>query len=102
MKYISISETNDIGFKDDDINIIIKTDIPISDEIYNMFFEQQSIGKQFKIKNLDGATFEEIFEEYQPTSDVTNDELLSETDELKQRIAQLEAIVETLLKDKQG
>jgi hypothetical protein len=65
MKYISISEDNKICFKDDDINIILNTDKPISDELYNMFFEQQSMGKSFKLKNIDGTTFEEIFEEYQ-------------------------------------
>lgn len=102
MKYISISENNDICFKDDDINIITKTDTPISYEIYNMFFEQQSIGKQFKIKDIDGETFEEIFEEYQPTNDDLEEKPLSETEELKQRVAQLEAMVQTLLEEKQS
>jgi hypothetical protein len=102
MRYISIGKNNDICFKDDDINIITNADTPISDEIYNMFFEQQSIGKQFKLKNIDGKTFEEIFEEYQPTNDDLDDQPLSETDELKQRIAKLEAMVETLLQERQN
>ena len=104
MRYISISETNDICFKDGDINIITNADMPISDEIYNMFFEQQSIGRQFKIKNIEGTTFDDIFEEiqYEIIEDNLNEQLLSETDELKQRIAKLEAMVEALLKEKQG
>lgn len=104
MRYISISENNDICFKDDDINIITNMDVPISDEIYNMFFEQQSIGKQFKVKDIEGTTFEEIFEEiqYEVIEEILDEQPLSETDELKQRIAKLEAMVEALLKDKQS
>ena len=102
MKYISISETNDICFKDDNINTIIDTDIPVSDEIYTMFFEQQSAGKQFKIKNLKGTTFEDIFEEYQPASEDLEELPLSDTEELKQRVAQLEAVIQTLLNEKQS
>ena len=102
MKFMSTNELNEVCFKDDSINIITDKDVLISDEIYAMFFEQQSIGKQFKIKNIKGETFEDIFEEYQPTYENLNEQSTSETDELKQRIAQLEAIVETLLKDKQN
>lgn len=102
MRYISISENNDICFKDDDINIITDMDKPISDEIYNMFFEQQSMGKQFKIKDIKGVTFEEIFEEYQPTNENLDEQPLSETEELKQRVAQLEAMVQALLNEKQS
>ena len=102
MKFITINDLNEICFKDDDINIITDRDQPISDEIYAMFFEQQSMGKQFKIKDLQGTTFEEIFEEYQPTNDGVNEQPISETEELKQRVAQLEAMVEALLNDKQS
>lgn len=102
MKFIATNDLNDICFKDDSINIITDEDRPISDEIYAMFFEQQTIGKQFKIKNFQGETFEEIFEEYQPTNDDLNEQPLSETEELKQRVAQLEAMVEALLNDKQS
>ena len=102
MKFIAISDLNEICFKDDSINIITETDRPISDEIYAMFFEQQSMGKQFKIKDFRGTTFEEIFEEYLPTNDALDEQPISETEELKQRVAQLEAMVETLLKDRQS
>ena len=102
MKFIATNELNEICFKDDSINIITDKDVLISDEIYVMFFEQQSIGKQFKIKNLNGTTFEDIFEEYQPTYENLNEQTTSETDELKQRIAKLEAMVETLLQEKQN
>lgn len=102
MKFVGVNNLNEICFKDDSINIITDMDEPISDEIYNMFFEQQSTGKQFKIKNINGTTFEEMFEEYHPINDNLDDQPTSETDELKQRIAKLEAMVETLLKDKQS
>ena len=102
MKFMSTNDLNEICFKDDSINIITDIDRMISDEIYAMFFEQQSMGKQFKIKDLQGTTFEEIFEEYQPTNDDVNEPQLSETEELKQRVSQLEAMVEALLNDKQS
>jgi hypothetical protein len=102
MKFVGVNDLNEICFKDDSINIITDMDEPISDEIYNMFFEQQSIGKQFKIKDIQGATFEEIFEEYQQTHEDVDEQPLSETDELKQRIAKLEAMVEALLQEKQN
>lgn len=102
MKFVGVNNSNEICFKDDSINIITDMDKPISDEIYNMFFEQQSMGKQFRPKNIDGTTFEEVFEEYQPINDDLDEQPMSETDELKQRIAKLEAMVETLLKDKQS
>ena len=50
MKFISTNEFNELCFKDDSINIIADEDVLISDEIYAMFFEKQSIGKQFKVK----------------------------------------------------
>ena len=102
MKYISIIENNYVCFKDDNINIITDGDIPVSDEIYAMFFEQQSYGKQFNIKNIQGTTFEEIFEEYQLENEKLENQKLSETDELKQRIANLEATVEALLRERQN
>ena len=102
MKFIAINELNEICFKDDSINIITDTDRLISDEMYAMFFEQQSIGKQFKIKNFHGSTFEDIFEEYQPTNDMLDEQPISETEELKQRVAQLEAMVAALLNEKQS
>ena len=102
MKFVTINDLNEICFKDDNINNITDTDTPISDEIYAMFFAQQTMGKQFKIKNITGITFEEIFEEYQPIEDNSNDDFISATDELKQRIAKLEAMVEALLQEKQN
>lgn len=63
--YISL-EGNKFGFKDPDIHEILPTDVQISDEIYNRYFELQSQGKQFKINNINGVTFEEIFEEVIP------------------------------------
>ena len=99
MKFIATNEFNEVCFKDDSINIITDEDVLISYEIYSMFFEQQSTGKQFKIKNLQGKTFEEIFEEYQPEIGDSDDQPLSEIDELKQRISELEAIIKSIKVD---
>lgn len=52
------------GFKHPKINTILENDVKISDEIYNEFFKRQEAGKQFKVKNKNGETFEEIFEEF--------------------------------------
>lgn len=51
----------EFGFKHPKINKILPDDIEISDEIYNRFFEEQEKGKQFKVVNKQGTTFEEIF-----------------------------------------
>lgn len=51
------------SFKHDRINKINENDVLIEDEIYNKFFKMQSEGKQFRVKNKNGITFEEIFEE---------------------------------------
>jgi hypothetical protein len=72
----------DITFKTPEIHEILESDVKISDEIYNRFFELQSQGKQFKIKDMNGTTFEEIFVEVipdaipQPKSEL---EILKET-----------------------
>lgn len=65
MKYIFVDGKN-FGFKTDEIHEITETDKQISDEIYNKFFELQSQGKQFKIKDIHSAIFNEIFEEVIP------------------------------------
>lgn len=51
------------GFKHPAINEITNDDVKISNEIYCRFFEEQKQGKQYKVKNKLGKTFEEIFEE---------------------------------------
>lgn len=65
MKYIFVNEDG-FGFKDPEINEILERDVQISDEIYNTFFNLQSDGKQFKIKEINGVTFWDIFEEVIP------------------------------------
>lgn len=53
----------EFGFKHIKINTINELDRPISKDVYNKFFKEQERGKQFRIKNNNGDTFEEIFEE---------------------------------------
>lgn len=62
MKYI-ISTDGQIGFKDDRVNDILPSDTLISDGVYIQFFKMQEQGKQYTIKDIKGATFEEIFTE---------------------------------------
>lgn len=101
MYYITMCEDS-FGFKVPDIHIITEEDKYISDEVYNRFFEEQAQGKSLRLKDINGTIFEEIFEEYQPTSDDLDEQSLSETEELKQRVAQLEAMVQALLNEKQS
>ena len=101
MHYITICEDS-FGFKVPDIHIITDEDKLISDDIYNHFFEEQAQGKSFRLKDINGTTFEEIFEEYQPVNEDLDEQPLSETEELKQRVAQLEAMVQALLNEKQS
>ena len=61
MYYLSNADEN-IGFKVEGIHEILSTDVKISDELYAEFFEMQNAGNQYAIKNIDGTTFEEIFE----------------------------------------
>ena len=60
--YLSGNEL-DFGFKHPKINKIEEDDGSISNEIYRRFLEEQELGKEFKVKNKNGETFEEIFEE---------------------------------------
>ena len=62
MYYLSGSGEN-FTFKHKKIHKILEDDVLISDEVYNRFFELQEQGKQFIVKNKNGSTFEEIFEE---------------------------------------
>ena len=101
MYYITICEDR-FGFKVSDIHIITDEDKLISDDIYNRFFEEQAQGKSLKLKDINGTTFEEIFEEYQPINEDLDEQSVSETEELKQRVAQLEAMVQALLNEKQS
>lgn len=100
--YYIFKNGDDFGFKCDEIHEITESDVLINDEIYQRFFDIQCGGKLLRVKDINGTTFEEIFEEYQPVNDTLEEQPLSETEELKQRVAQLEAMVQALLEDKQS
>ena len=70
MYYLRIEENN-FGFVVSGIHTILATDIPVSNKDYNKFFELQSQGKQFRIKNPKGKTLFEILEEYTPVLENT-------------------------------
>ena len=66
MYYLRL-ENNSFGFVKEGIHEINDTDIMISPEDYNSFFELQSQGKQFKIKeNPTGTGLFDYLEEYAP------------------------------------
>lgn len=87
MRYLFLSEEG-FGFKSNDINEISDTDIPISEEVYQKFFEMQSQGKQFRVLNPNGTTFPEMFEEIAPIIDVAP---IMPTD--RERIEELENLM---------
>ena len=79
--YYIFQNGDDFGFKCDEIHEITESDILISDEIYRQFFDvlcgnEGCCGKSLRIKNINGTTFEEIFEEYMPEYVETTEEKL--------------------------
>lgn len=84
--YLSITG----GFKHPNMNEILSTDVEISDEMYNKRIELESQGKMFKIKDINGATFEEIFEEYTIESEPTAP---SEIEVLQEQVTDLQSVI---------
>lgn len=98
-KYYLRIEDNNFGFLVEDIHAIKDRDIRISNEDYKTFFELQSKGKQFRLK--DKPTGNELFdyiEEYIP-EDVSKEIGPSETDILKEKVNALEKENADLLLD---
>lgn len=98
-KYYLRIEDNNFGFLVEDIHTIKDRDIRISNEDYKTFFELQSKGKQFRLK--DKPTGNELFdyiEEYTP--EITPiDPVPNETDILKEKVDILEKENADLLLD---
>lgn len=67
MMYLSVNNTG-FCFKDPNANEILPTDILVSHDIYDEFLKSQ--GSQLRVKNSNGQTFDEIFEEVEPPPDV--------------------------------
>jgi hypothetical protein len=40
--------------------------VAVNEDVINRYFEEIQTGKVFKIKNIEGKDFEEIFKEYEP------------------------------------
>lgn len=89
-KYLTVNQDGSFGFKDSVINQILGTDISISDDIYNQFFELQSQGKQFHINNQNGSSFNEIFIEYIP-------EPVTQPPSIEERLSASEAAISALM-----
>ena len=88
--YYIFQNGDDFGFKCDEIHEITEFDILISNEIYQQFFDTQCCGKSLRIKDINGTTFEEIFEEYMPEYvETTEDKLIR----LKARLLETDHMV---------
>lgn len=61
--YLYKVDEDKFGFKDKDIHDILPGDVEISQEIYDQLINNQSQGKQYRLKNINGLTLEEIFED---------------------------------------
>ena len=98
MYYLRIEENN-FGFVLEGLHEIKETDISITNADYDMFFDLQAKGKQFRLKEV--PTGKELFdyvEEYTP--EVTPiDPVPSETDILKEKVNVLEKENADLLLD---
>ena len=90
MYYIFQTE-NDFGFKCDEIHEITEIDVAISDDVHQRFLYEQAQGRTFVIKNINGVTFDEIFEEVVELVETPQEKLfrlegeLRETDHLMVR-----------------
>lgn len=125
MYYVFEDEHGRPGFKIEGQNEIdYETDCPISKEVYDKFFELQGKGTSFKLKDaavvelqvllenyittLNSFKFEDIFEEYTPEippevqAEIEAEQAkANEVEDLKTQVAELQAMVQTLLKDNQ-
>lgn len=86
MKYYLRINANEFGFVIEGINTVLDTDIQISEEEYNTFFNMQSQGKQFRVKQqATGNSLFDYIEEYIPEFNI---EPPSEIDLLKEEVLQ--------------
>lgn len=98
MYYLRIEENN-FGFVLEGLHEIKETDISITNADYDMFFDLQAKGKQFRLKEV--PTGKELFdyvEEYTPEINQV-DPVPSETDILKEKVNVLEKENADLLLD---
>lgn len=98
MYYLRIEENN-FGFVLEGLHKIKETDISITNADYDMFFDLQAKGKQFRLKEV--PTGKELFDYVQEyTPEVTPiDPVPSETDILKEKVNVLEKENADLLLD---
>lgn len=92
MKYLRI-DNDSFGFVTDEIHDILSTDKPITEEDYREFFELQSKGKQFRLREKPkGTSLFDYVEEYTPTP------IIDTTPTIEDRISALEmAMLESLV-----
>ena len=87
-KYYLRIEENSFGFVVEGIHEIKETDIYITQEEYNKFFELQSEGKQFRLKEVpSGEGLFDYLEEYVPEIVVDN------TPNMEERMKALESVM---------
>ena len=99
MQYLRISDDG-FGFLDDRVHLILESDIQITSEEYEKFFEMQSAGKSFRLKektNSSSSLFDliETFEQKQIKKELTIGDLKSELNMLQEKLLELEQKIKT-------
>lgn len=61
MYYLTIID-GAVGFKVIGIHDILASDVPISDDLHNEYLYNNSLGNNYKVKNINGTDFDSIFE----------------------------------------
>lgn len=109
-KYLRINEDS-FGFVVKGIHSLLPTDIEVSEEEYNKFFEMQSEGKQFRLKTKQEKSLglfgyvEEFIDETQihipSETELLQEEILKQTEyivEMDYRLAKLEMDTQEVVK----
>lgn len=91
-------EKNEFGFVNEQMHKIIETDIEISDEDYNKFFESQSSGVCYRLKKTStGSSLFDFIEEYEPEQpEVKSEGIFEEIKALKEENLQLKVAIAEL------
>jgi len=99
MQYLRISDDG-FGFLDDRVHLILESDIQITPEEYEKFFEMQSAGESFRLREkMDSSSslfdFIETFEPKQDEKELTIGDLKSELNMLQEKLLELEQKIKT-------
>lgn len=96
--YLRIDNGNFYFIVDDGLSEILNTDIEITEENYNKFFDLQSQGKQFRLKNeFTGVGLFDYIEEYAPQQTANGTTTKVDTTKIIENLqAQISTLKETI------